>query len=358
MGGTSHRTSSPLVSREAAVPPLFGRYQDSFREALRQAIPSGGGQLCRLLHYHLGWVDKEGRPSGDSSQGKALRPTLCLFVCEALGGDWERALPAAVALELVHNFSLVHDDVQDRDTERRHRATLWYLWGRPRAIVAGNALRHYAYRALDSLAQGGFPPETRLRVSSLLSERCLEMIEGQYLDLCYEDRLDIGVGDYLKMISLKTGALLQCSTELGSLLANASVDAVRWMARCGHSLGLAFQIRDDVLGIWGDSAATGKAIGNDIRRRKKSFPVAYALERAPETVRREMARIYTQPDLDTSDIERVLSILEETRARERSQALAQAKASEALDAARRAEMAPWGLKNMEAMLHFLVNRDR
>ena len=311
-----------------------------------------------MLRYHLGWVDREGRSSPDaSSQGKALRPTLCLFVCEALGGDWERALPAAVALELVHNFSLIHDDIQDGDVERRHRSTLWYLWGRRKAITAGNALLNYALATLGRLAEWGFPLETRLRASSLLSERCLEMIEGQYLDLYYEDRLDIGVEDYLKLVSLKTGALFQCSTELGALLAGRSEDTVQWMARCGHSLGLAFQIRDDILGIWGSSAATGKAAGNDIRRRKKSLPVVYALERASGADRQEIRRIYSQRTIDAPDVERVLSILEGVEAREHSQALARAKASEALDAMRQVDMSAWGVQGMEAMLHFLVARD-
>jgi len=183
------------------------------------------------------------------------------------------------------------------------------------------------------------------------------MIEGQYLDLYYEDRLDIGVEDYLKLISLKTGALLQCSTELGALLANGSEDTVQWMARCGRSLGLVFQIRDDILGIWGRSATTGKAAGNDILRRKKSLPVVYALERASGAGRQEITRIYSQRTIDAPDVERVLSILEEVEAREHSQALAQAKASEALDAARQVDMSAWGLQGMEAMLYFLVTRD-
>jgi len=347
----------PRTEEQAFLAP-FERYRRGLQTALRQAVPSDGDRLDALVRYQMGWEDEKGQPVEDAScQGKALRPTFCLLVCEALGGDWERALPAAAALELVHNFSLVHDDIQDGDTERRHRPTLWYLWGRPRALVAGDALLAHAARSLERLADTGSSSETQLRASALLSLRCLEMIEGQYIDISYESRLDIGESEYVEMVSQKTGALLRCSGEMGALLAGASGESVGAMGRCGHSLGIAFQVRDDILGIWGDTATTGKAARNDIWRKKKSFPVAYALEHATGTARRELRRIYSKPELGARDVELALSILEDIGARERSQVLAEEKASDALATLAQVEMSHWGRDAIEAMVYFLVHRE-
>jgi geranylgeranyl diphosphate synthase type I len=342
---------------QEAVHTLIARYREGLQETLRKIMPSNDDLLRDLLHYHIGWVDEKGEPLEDASQqGKGLRPTLCLLVCEALGGDWNRALPAAAALEMVHNFSLVHDDIQDGDTERHHRATLWHLWGRPKALVAGDGMLAYAMSGLSRLGALGFTPQIQLKASTMLSQRCLEMIEGQYLDLSYEDRLDIGADDYLEMVSRKTGALIQCATELGALLSESSDESIRLMARCGRSLGIAFQIRDDILGIWGDTSKTGKAAGNDIWRRKKSFPVVYALEHATGKAKRDISHIYSKPEIDAADVERVLSIQDAVKARDHSQALAEKMASDALSALDQLDMSTWGRKALETLIDFLVNR--
>ena len=307
---------------------MFARYKDMVEQELFLAAPPNvGGQLAPLMRYHLGWVDQSGQPAANpSSQGKALRPTLCMFACEALEGNLERAATAAAALELIHNFSLIHDDIQDQDLERRHQATVWSLWGVPKALAAGNAMQTLG----DLTALRGQRPESpageqSLHVSRMLTETYLEMIEGQCRDMGFESRTDITAADYLHMIACKTGALIRCSVHIGAFLAVGDCPASDAFARFGSYLGRAFQIRDDYLGIWGDESATGKSTDNDIRRRKKSFPVVFAFEHTTGGAREDLHRIYSQENLDDSDVERVMSILEEVEAAEYCDSLTQEK---------------------------------
>ena len=184
----------------------------------------------------------------------------------------------------MHNFSLVHDDIQDRDDERHHRPTVWRVWGEAQAINAGDALRELGQMALSRAGAAGADAATVLAAGETLNRCALNMIEGQYLDLEYETRRAVGVDEYLTMVEHKTGALLGCSLALGALLAGGDRDVAARLEHAGRCLGLAFQIRDDALGIWGDSSATGKSSDSDIRRRKKSFPIVYALDATAATV--------------------------------------------------------------------------
>ena len=340
------------------LPPMFARYKGMVEREICQTIPAPDqDRLPTLLQYHLGWVDRNGGSVAvASSQGKALRPTLCMFACEALAGDPARALPAAAALELIHNFSLIHDDIQDRDLERRHQATVWSLWGEPRALVAGSALQSLGDLALLRCAQLDVAPEVTLRVSSLLTESYLEMIEGQCMDLGFESQPRISVDDYLGMIARKTGALIRSSLQIGALLATDDEGATAAFARFGDYLGRAFQIRDDYLGIWGDEAATGKSNDNDIRRRKKSFPVVFGLERARGAAREDLRRIYAQQELDDADVLRVMTILEEAGAPQCSESLTQESASRAVRALEGVDLPAWARLEVEELVDFLARR--
>jgi geranylgeranyl diphosphate synthase type I len=314
--------------------------------------------LYTLLRYHLGWTDRYGRAvAAPVSQGKALRPTLCLFACEALDGDLTRALPAAAALELIHNFSLIHDDIQDRDLERRHQPTVWHLWGVARGLVAGDAMQGLGDLALLNTARLGVSSETSLKVSQLLTEGCLEMIQGQCLDLEAEARTSITTSDYLHMIACKTGALIRTALVIGALLATDDPASSRAFARFGNSLGRVFQIRDDYLGIWGDEATTGKATGNDIRRRKKSFPVVFALERATGRVREDLLKIYSQPSLDEDDVARVLGVLDEVGAAVHAQQLTEESARQSLRALEAVSLPAWARAEVEELVDFLARRE-
>ena len=360
--------STPVTTADARsgprLPGMFSRYKDRIEEELGRAVPESGGPpfdrngVHLLLCYHLGWVDRHGDPAASaSSQGKALRPTLCMFACEALNPDYARAMPAAAALELIHNFSLLHDDIQDQDLERRHQPTAWSLWGIPKALVAGDAMQSTGDLVMLKVAQEGVSAEVALKVSSILTGSYMEMIEGQCLDLEFEGRTDITTAEYLHMIACKTGALIRCGLETGALLADGDEAAVRAFARFGDGLGRAFQIRDDYLGIWGDEATLGKATGNDIRRRKKSYPVVFALERASGAALDNLQRIYSKTELEEDDVQRVLAILDEVGARENSQALTESAANRALEALVPISLPDWARAEAEELVDFLARRE-
>ena len=341
------------------LPAIFSRYKASVESALSRSVPtSQGDDLFFPLRYHLGWVDQTGKPAGSAlSQGKALRPTLCLFACEALEADPALALPAAAALELIHCFSLIHDDIQDQDLERRHQPTLWSLWGMPKALVVGNGLQSVGDLALLDVAGPSVSAQTALRVSQILTESYVEMIQGQCLDLEFESRTDVAAGAYLQMIAFKTGALIRSGLEIGALLASDDPGTFEAFSRFGSGVGRAFQIRDDYLGIWGDQATTGKAAGNDIRRRKKTFPVVFALEKTSGPARQELLRLYGQEELDDGDVDRVLAILDEVGAQEQSYSITQTSAQEALDALAPLDLPSWAGAEALALVDFLANRE-
>ncbi|PKB77893.1 MAG: hypothetical protein BZY88_20425 [SAR202 cluster bacterium Io17-Chloro-G9] len=348
-----------MTSGGPALPAMFARYRDRVEQELFRSVPNGcDASLYTLLRYHLGWVDQQGHPQENPfSQGKALRPTLCLFACEALDGDLSWALPTAAALELIHNFSLIHDDIQDQDLERRHQPTVWSVWGMPKALVAGNALQTVGDSALLGISRLDIAPESALRVSKILTDSYLEMIQGQCLDLAFESSTAIATQDYLQMIAYKTGALIRTGLEIGASLATLDTDALQAFSQFGSSLGRVFQIRDDYLGIWGDEVTTGKPAGNDIRRRKKSYPVVFALERAEGRPRADLLQIYSQAELDEEDVYRVMSILEQLGAQEHTQSLAETSAREALDSLKGIPLLPWAEVEAEELVDFLTHRE-
>lgn len=350
--------SASTLSSEAQLPGMFGRYRDSLNAELRSAIPDGSPQLYDLLKYHMGWVDVDGSPvPGSESQGKALRPTLCLFSCEALSGQWDAALPAAAAMEYVHNFSLIHDDVQDGDEERRHRPTVWSVWGVPRALVAGDTMLTVADATTHRLSAHGLPAETVLGVSKLIMQSYLEMIEGQCLDLSFEDDIHIGVDDYLGMIALKTGALIRCSMAIGASIGSGDPGTVEAFSRSGACLGRAFQVQDDVLGVWGDEETTGKAVGADIFRKKKSYPFAYALDNASPATRERLVDVLQKPQLHRADADEVLNIFDEVGAQQAAQELVSRNAQNALDELDRVSLPAWAREEFRHLVDFLTNRN-
>lgn len=249
---------------------------ESEMRSLLQAPDPALHDLYGYLRYHLGWADRNLQPANEQS-GKRLRPLFCLLCCEACGGEWQRALPAAAAVELVHNFSLIHDDIEDSDTTRRGRPTAWTLWGIPQTLNAGDALYALSQLALLRLERTGLPAEAIVDAARLLNETSLRLTEGQFLDIRFESRAQIDVEEYLAMIERKTGALLAAACELGALVAQAPPSQRDALRAFGLHLGLAFQIQDDILGIWGDPAVTGKPVGSDLIRRKKTLPILYGL---------------------------------------------------------------------------------
>jgi geranylgeranyl diphosphate synthase type I len=228
-----------------------------------------------MLTYHLGWSSEGTSRLG---QGKRIRPLLLLLSTSAFMCDWERSLPAAAAVELLHNFSLIHDDIQDNSSMRRGRPTVWVKWGIPQAINAGDAMYSLAQLSIAGL-RDGMTCETTVQVIERLNQACVHLTEGQYLDIAYEKIQIISLDDYWPMIRGKTAALFSACTSIGALLGGADTDQVNVMEAFGRSLGLAFQIHDDYLGIWGNSNQTGKSSQSDLIAGKKTFPIIYGLSK-------------------------------------------------------------------------------
>jgi len=235
-----------------------------------------------MLTYHMGWT---GERCGPEAQGKRIRPLILLLTCAASNGDWQTALPAASSVELIHNFSLVHDDIQDKSDLRRGRPTVWKKWGEAQAINVGDALFILAHLALLDL-KDKFPAEATLKAGRIIHEACLKLSSGQFLDISYEKRNDLSIEDYWPMIAGKTAALLSACTQIGAVLGGADEALQETYRDFGHYLGLAFQVQDDYLGIWGDSALTGKSTESDLVAGKKSLPILYALGKEGPFARR------------------------------------------------------------------------
>ncbi len=252
----------------------------ALEEGLQAAVPAPEGPLepfYGMVAYHMGWRDPQLRPAR-APAGKRIRPRLCLWSCAAVGGDPARALPAAVALELLHNFTLVHDDIQDRSPTRRHRPAVWALWGEAQGINVGDALFTLAQLAL--LRTEG-EPALVLELVRRFNQVTLQICEGQYLDLAHEGDVDWTVEGYLEMIRRKTGVLIELACELGARIGGGTGAQVAALGRYGRALGRAFQLRDDLRGIWLPSEETGKPQAEDLYARKMTLPILRLLERLP-----------------------------------------------------------------------------
>jgi geranylgeranyl diphosphate synthase, type I len=243
---------------------ILSRSRDAVTPALQHAVARLDPCSRAQAAHHFGWTDKGGG-------GKAVRPALALLSARAACAPAEVGLPGAVAVELVHNFSLVHDDLMDGDTERRHRPTVWARWGAASAILTGDALLALA---TEVLLESDSPHACA--AASLLAATVRELVRGQVADVAFEMRSDVDVAECLFMAAGKTGALLGASAAIGAVLAGADADVVRGLDAFGAELGLASQLVDDLLGIWGDPAVTGKPVLSDLRSRKRSLPITYA----------------------------------------------------------------------------------
>jgi len=298
--------------------------------------PSTAG-VYDMVRYHLG-LDHDGAPSG-----KRIRPLLGLLAYASIAGDHASALPGAAAVELGHNFSLVHDDIEDGDRERRHRPTLWAVHGIPQAINAGDMLFSLSRIALHRLSELGFSDAKVLRLMRLYDETCVALCEGQYLDIWMAEHDDgLSVELYFDMIGRKTAALISASIEAGALLATDDENVIDRYRAFGWDLGIAFQLNDDLLGIWGPELTTGKE-ASDVPRKKKTLPVIYAFEHASRQDRERLVALYANGSLAPDHTAEIVAILERTGARTytRDQArLHRDRALAALDAAGTVERAP------------------
>jgi geranylgeranyl diphosphate synthase type I len=266
-----------------------------------------------MLRYPLGWVDEKNQPFNQPT-GKRIRPILLLLSAEAVGGDWRVALPAAAAVELLHNFSLIHDDIQDDSRTRHGRPTVWTIWGRSNAINAGDALFSLSYMALGRLTYNGVAPAVILKAWDIFTRTNIELTRGQHLDMQFEKQSSVTSDQYLSMIRGKSAALVAACAEIGALIGSENEETARHFGEFGLNLGVAFQIRDDILGVWGDSSVTGKSAATDILSRKKSLPVLYGLKQSERLV-----ELYQKESFGDADVKEAVDILDSVRALEFTQ---------------------------------------
>jgi geranylgeranyl diphosphate synthase type I len=324
------------------VPLALRRLLPLLHEALRSTAPAPRTRVGAMSAYHLGWTDGHGAKA-ETESGKMLRPVLCLVACRGYG-DPDSAVGVAAAVELLHAFSLVHDDIEDGDRQRRHRLTLWAQYGVPLALNAGDALFAHAHRALHD----GLVELNRDRFSlaaNIFSDACLQMIEGQHLDIAFEALPSVSLADYLVMARGKTGALIGASLALGALCGGAELPQVSLLLQAGIELGLAFQATDDALSFWGDPAETGKAIGNDLLSGKKSLPIVLAMEHGLTLAR---MRTLTLGDL--------LRQMEATGCRDGVQQFSLERAAEAQRQMGAAGLSPLGYRQLSSLVDFAVSR--
>lgn len=282
----------------------------------RIAIAGPGADDLRdfygMVRYHLGWADANFAPAMMPT-GKRLRPLLLLRCAIACGGDPVAAAPAAAAIELLHNFTLVHDDVQDESAYRHHRETIWHRWGAAAAINVGDALYAIAHDALYALAEppANLSPARVLTLARDFDRMALRIVEGQHLDLSQEGEWGGGEARYLEMIAGKTAAIMDFAARAGATIAGADDATIAACGEFGLTLGLAFQIRDDMLGIWGAQGVTGKPAADDIRRRKQSLPIVALDERADDATRAALRRFYAgEPPLDEAAVAAIIGLLD------------------------------------------------
>jgi geranylgeranyl diphosphate synthase type I len=318
---------------------------------LREAVDTLPASMRLISGYHFGWWDRHGRAAG-ANGGKAIRPTLVLLAAEAAGGGHTAAVPAAVAVELVHNFSLLHDDVMDGDPTRRHRPTAWSVFGTNAAILVGDALLTLAF---DVVAAGRHPAAQA--GTRMLSAAVQDLVEGQSSDMAFEGRADVGVPECLTMVGGKTGALLGCACALGGSFGDGDPEQVGHLRGFGERLGLAFQFVDDLLGIWGDPAVTGKPIYSDLRNRKKSLPVVAALT-SGTAAGDELAELYhRERPLTDPDLVHAAELIDLAGGRAWSQAQADHLLSEALGRLRSARPTLRAAAELEALARLVTRRD-
>ncbi|MDX2938850.1 family 2 encapsulin nanocompartment cargo protein polyprenyl transferase [Streptomyces ipomoeae] len=348
-GGVVHRGApSPFDGQEAAG--ILEQARSSVDPELRRAVESLPDSMRRVARYHFGWEHADGTPATGNA-GKAIRPALVLAAVEAFGGRESTAVRAAAAVELVHNFTLLHDDVMDRDTTRRHRATAWTVFGVPDAILAGDAMQALALRLLAE-----DPHPASAAASARLASCVVELCAGQHTDTEMEGRRpeEVTLGEVLAMAEAKTGALLGCACALGALYAGADEEDVAALDAFGREAGLAFQLIDDVIGIWGDPHRTGKPAGADLMVRKKSLPVVAALASGtPEAV--ELAELYGVP-YEEGDLERTALAVERAGGRDWAQVQAADRMARAMHELSRAVPDPEAAGGLLALAEFVTRR--
>lgn len=334
------------------MPTVLTQYRNEIDGSLWEATRDKKSPLYRMMEYHLGFRNEQGEPFA-IAEAKRVRPALCLLSCEMLGGDVSHALPAATAIELLHNFSLIHDDIQDGSPDRHNRPTVWWHWGPAQAINAGDGMHALAHEALTGLLNQDNAPAF-ISATKRLDQACLMICEGQHDDIDFQEKINLAPSDYLEMARLKTGALMGASMALGAICGTPDPKIVNAFHDCGEKLGMAFQIVDDLLDLWpkdGNTAPPG-----DILSKKKTLPVIYAFSKAEVREKRKIGSIYLKRVLDTQDVADILETIESMGAREYSVETAKKLCAAALGEIKAAVPTTVSTKAIREVADFFVDR--
>ncbi len=334
-----------------ALSSFTAQVRPALRKTLEKTISSAGNHgtphLLEMITYQLGW---SGENAGPKAEGKQLRATFTLLACQAAGGDWRDALPAAAAVELLHNFSLIHDDIEDLGEIRRGRPAVWKVWGKAQAINTGDAMFALANAALLDLSES-VSLETALQAGKLFHTTCLRLTQGQHLDIAFEDQDQVNLESYWQMVGGKTAALLAFGLEAGALAAGANPEIQAHFKDFGHYLGMAFQVQDDILGIWGEEEMTGKSASGDLITHKKTLPVLYGLAQ-----KREFAKAWNSGEITPATVPQLAEILQAEGGRAYAQSTADRLTDLALESLRKAQPQGEAGESLEKLAKKLLQR--
>ena len=351
------------MSTAVSIPEILTRARASVAPALRAAVATLTDEIRPVAEYHHGWTDEHGKPTG-SDGGKGLRPARAVLSAEAVGASAAHGVAGAVSVELVHNFSLIHDDLVDGDTERRHHATVWALFGVGPAVIVGDALLALAQQVLldpTSTVAPALGPAVDFAAldgpgaARRMADATAAMIAGQALDMAFEAELSVSLEACLQMEAGKTGALLGCASSIGAAHLGADPAAVDALERYGKELGLSFQAVDDLLGIWGNPETTGKPTFSDIRQHKKSLPISAALE-AGGAGAEELTELLTRPDLDDAALARAAELVELCGGRAVATEIAEHRLASALEALGSVSLEARAVDELTELARFVVER--
>jgi len=346
-----------MLSYEQLFGPIIADIEGEMR-AVRREQTEISPLFWSVVDYQFGWdLAPDQADLFKKVTGKKIRPLLMALVAQAIYGTYQHVLPAGAALELLPNFTLIHDDVMDESLERRHRPAVWTRWGNYQAINAGDGLYALANLACTRLVKHGTPPDKAVRVFETMSQACLWTAEGQILDMDFETRERVSTDEYVIMIANKSATLIEAAAKIGALLSTDDEQVIDAYAHFARQLGIAFQVRDDYLGVWGNQQQTGKSTTSDIREKKKAYPFLAAIEHASASDQAALHRIYAQASLSESDIQTVLDIMNRAGAMEQTDTIARQYFDTAL-----ASLARTGVQNqtqdlLRDLAFFLVQRD-
>lgn len=342
----------------SSIQNILSRYTPAIEQAIQGRLVDVSPFVAGVIRYHFGWANQNFEPMRFES-GKMLRPVLCLLVYEELSGSYQPALPAAAAIEMIHNFSLIHDDIEDNDTERRGRPTAWAVWGQPLAINVGDYLYTLAFQTLSQLDATHFSPERILAVQRMVTSACLTLTAGQDLDMRFEQMPQVTTAMYLDMVAKKTGALLEASILSGAMLGTSNQQIIDEYHQFAANIGIAFQIQDDILGIWGDSSQTGKSVDNDLRRKKKTLPVLHTLNYTTGSRGEQLQALYRSSDpLTDEHVDFVRQCLDQADALPFARQAADGYIEESYAALNSIKTSNQGQTSLEVIAHYLINRER